>query len=89
MGEGQWTEGGRFDGAAGAGEGASARQRRLRAAAELLSRRPYTARARSVRFQVECVLLLFEEAGLAATPAWQWDVELAAHSPLLSGRPRL
>jgi hypothetical protein len=88
MGEWKSTDGGRFDWAAGAGE-SSTRQRRLRAAAELLSRRPYTARARSVRFQVECVLLLFDEVGLGAAPAWQWDAELAARSSHSSLRPRL
>jgi hypothetical protein len=57
---------------------AVARVRQGSAAGELLLPRLASARGRSMRFQVECVLLLFDDVGPAPRPSSWRDAERSA-----------
>jgi hypothetical protein len=58
------------------------------AAADLLLRRIAPARARSIHFQVERVLLLFDAVDSGTAPAGQLAWELTALEGLVEARPR-
>ncbi len=58
------------------------------ATADLLSRRIAPARARSIHFQVERVLLLFDAVDSGTAPAGQLASELSALEGLVEARAR-
>jgi hypothetical protein len=76
MGEPRSAGGGVFDGTAGVGEGRRRSHGDVRLQLdELVSSHLVSTRARSMRFQVECVLLLFDEGGLARASPWRAEAE--------------
>lgn len=83
MGEPRSAGDGVFDATAGVGDGRHRSHGDVRPSAdELVAPHLVSTRARSMRFQVECVLLLFDEVGKPRASLWRRDAASSVRRPI-------